>query len=311
MLAVPFRLADAPAVLAVATTEDEPRADTAAFVRSVATRIGLAADNARLLDQQQSLAWTLQKALLPRELPEIPGMELAARYRPASSHSTVGGDFYDVFATEKGWYIVVGDVCGKGPEAAQLTGLVRHTLRTAVIADPAAPPSSLLVVLNQAVLDQTAASDYCTVVCARVGEASDSGRPVLCSAGGHPAPFVRKGDGETELLPTRGPLVGVFEEVDFADVEFRLRPGDTMFFYTDGLLEARSGGRFFGADRLRETLRRRNSAESLVAFVEETIIAFAGDGQLNDDVVLVAVHEAEDVAKPVGLRARRELPSSM
>ena len=293
VVAVPLPAAGSTTVLLIgASTVDGPFGEPdLPFVEDIAGRIGLAVENARLLDEQRSLARVLQEGLLPKELPTIPGMDVAACYRPAASHSAVGGDFYDVYSAGDGWYVIVGDVCGKGPEAAQLTALVRHTLRTAAVTDPTASPTRLLEILNQAVLDQTDPSEYCTVVCARLERLSDHEHSLRVATGGHPPPFVRRRNGTVIDLSPRGSLVGVFADATFDEVTVDLADGDTLLCYTDGAIEARRGGHFFGGERLRAALTaaKQSRATGIVESIEASVVAFAEDGELQDDLVLVAV----------------------
>ncbi|MDQ3990735.1 MAG: GAF domain-containing protein, partial [Actinomycetota bacterium] len=163
-----------------------------ALAEDLARRAALALDNARLYEEQSHAAHSLQKSLLPASLPEIPGMEVEARYRAAGESNEVGGDFYDVFeiAPDR-WAMVIGDVCGKGPDAAALTGLARHTIRTAALHHDR--PERVLRVLNAAILKEDPLR-FCTASYAVVGR-SDGGAEVSVVCGGHPPPLVLRADG--------------------------------------------------------------------------------------------------------------------
>ena len=301
VVAVPLRALGSSAVLLVGP----PAADGVlggpdlAFVEEIAVRIGLAVENARLLEEQRSIARTLQEGLLPTELPEIPGMDIAARYRPASPHAAVGGDFYDVYRAGDGWCIVVGDVCGKGPDAAQLTGLARHTLRTAAVMDPAASPGQLLQILNRAMLDHSPAGDFCTAICARLTISPEHGRSLRLATGGHPPPLLRRSNGSIVDLAARGSLIGVFPDATFDEMTTDIADGDTVLWYTDGALEARRGRQLFGLERLRATLAGsgHRDAESVVRVVEDASVAFSDDRELQDDLVLVALRAVAAVRR--------------
>ncbi len=198
------------------------------------------ADRARL---QDALA-VLQQSLLPDILPSIPGVETAAHYHTASP-DRLGGDFYDVFPVDgKRFAFFLGDVCGKGPEAAALTSLTRYTLRAAALHDP--DPVSALTTLNKVLHERYAASGdprYCTAVFGTLEADPATGRiAVHLASGGHPPVLVLRGDGTADYLPTPGGLlVGILPEAPFTTAATILAPGDTLLLYTDGLTEARTG----------------------------------------------------------------------
>jgi serine phosphatase RsbU (regulator of sigma subunit) len=183
----------------------------------------------------RELAATLQESLLPARLPKLPKIETAAYFRPAGAGHRVGGDFYDLFqAGHGGWALVVGDVVGKGPGAAALTALARYTLRTA--AESERRPSRVLAALNDAVLREHSNTALCTAVYATL-DVSGSPRMTV-SSGGHPLPLVIHSDASVEQLGSPGTLLGVEAEPILTDVDVELRPGETVLFYTDGLIDA-------------------------------------------------------------------------
>lgn len=197
--------------------------------------LALAADNARLYDEQRHIAETLQLSLLPQELVPPPGGDVAARYWPAGDVSLIGGDFYDAFPVdEHRWGVVIGDVCGKGIDAAAITGLARHTLRAA--ARPATSPSDVLRELHRALQTHEPAT-FCTV-CFLYITVDDDGRQTLTLAlGGHPPPLLRRTDGHVEEVGVPGTLLGLIEP-RLVDVTVQVEPGDTLVLYTDGLTDA-------------------------------------------------------------------------
>jgi serine phosphatase RsbU (regulator of sigma subunit) len=202
----------------------------------LARRAATAIDNARLYEERAHIARTLQKTLLPRRLPEIPGVEVATFYQPAGVTNEVGGDFYDVFeAGEHVWGVVVGDVCGKGVEAAALTGMARHTLRASALRQSS--PRGALSDLNKVMLREDG-ERFCTVALGRI-EANGTGVRLTVACGGHPSPLVLRGSGGVESVGTAGSLLGVFEDVEIADREIELAPGDLAMFFTDGLFDPR------------------------------------------------------------------------
>ena len=182
------------------------------------------------------IAGALQESLLPSGLPEIPGTELATRFRPAGEGYRVGGDFYDAFESGPGrWVIAVGDVSGKGPGAAAVTGLARHTLRTAALHDDS--PSHVLGVLNAALQDRTSPREVCTVAYARL-EAVEAGFVLTFASGGHPLPLLLRTDGTVDEIGPHGLLLGANPELNLVESSWTLEPEDRLLFYTDGLMEA-------------------------------------------------------------------------
>lgn len=200
-------------------------------------RAGLAINNAKLYEERSRIARTLQRSLLPQRLPDIPGIEVAALYQPAGLVKTdVGGDFYDVFdAGDRSWVFVIGDVCGKGVDAAALTGLARHVLRAAAVRETT--PSAALGDLNE-VLRREDGDRFCTVALGRLEPGSGSAT-LTVACGGHPSPLVLRRNGSVEPVGTPGTLMGVFDDVEVQDRAVELRAGDAVVFYTDGLVDPR------------------------------------------------------------------------
>lgn len=250
-------------------------------------RAGVAVDNARLYEERSHIARTLQRSLLPPRLPEIPGIELAARYRAAGEGHEVGGDFYDVFEVGKdAWAVVIGDVCGKGADAAAITGLARHTLRTAAMREWR--PRRVLMVLNEALLrDQS--DQYCTVAFARLAWVGSLLRVTL-ACGGHPPPLVLGADGTVEAAGQPGTLVGIFPDPELATAVLDLARGDALLLYTDGVTESRQPGLGLTEAALQDLLaaHRGDSAEELANAVEEATVA-AQPGGPRDDIALVCL----------------------
>ena len=195
----------------------------------------LADDNARLYDEQRHIAETLQLSLLPQELIAPPGGAVAARYWPAGEASLIGGDFYDAFQVDhRRWAVVIGDVCGKGIDAAAITGLARHTLRAA--AHNSDSPSEVLHEVHRALLEHQP-STFCTVCFFYVTVASDGSQSLMIALGGHPGPLLRHVDGRVEEIGVPGSLLGLFPPT-LVDSTVVVEPGDTIVLYTDGLTDA-------------------------------------------------------------------------
>jgi serine phosphatase RsbU (regulator of sigma subunit) len=204
------------------------------FAEELARTASMAIENARLHQERTRIAQTLQNSLLPSEIPQIPGVEVAVRYRPAGEGNLVGGDFFDVFDAGGGaWAVALGDVCGKGPEAAALTGLVRHTIRTAAVRER--KPSAVLSIVNRQIL-KTNGDRFCTAAMGTLQQ-SDGEVKLLVSCGGHPAPLVIRASRVVEETDCIGTLLGVFPEAELDDRQVDLGPGDAILFYTDGVTE--------------------------------------------------------------------------
>lgn len=261
-----------------------------ALVEELAARAALALDNGRLFASRNRVARSLQAALLPPALPSVTGLDLATRYEVGEADTEIGGDFYDVIEMgERTWGVVVGDVCGRGPDAAALTGLMRHSVRTAVIRE--SRPSRVLAQTNDAVLAQIDDARFCTATYLRLEVGSPSGGTVRgwASSAGHPRPAVLRADGTAELLDCAGVLLGVVAAPTLVDVSLTLEPGDSVVLYTDGVTEARCGRDQFGEDRLLHTLRGLAGldAEAIAAGLEHAVERFRS--KADDDVAIVVV----------------------
>jgi sigma-B regulation protein RsbU (phosphoserine phosphatase) len=241
-------------------------------------------------DRARQLARTLQQTLLPPALPAVPGMEVAAHYHAASSDQ-VGGDFYDLFPLTGGsWGFFLGDVSGKGAAAAVVTSLTRYTLRAAAVYDP--DPTAVLVNLNAVLYQELAGTNarFCTVIYGRLVPDED-GCTLVLAGGGHPPALLLRAGGTLEVLGTAGgQLVGALPEAKVVTVEARLGRGDTLLLYTDGLIEARTGGTSrYSEEELHAFLAAAGpaTASSLLAVVTDLLTSF-GDG-VDDDTALLAL----------------------
>jgi serine phosphatase RsbU (regulator of sigma subunit) len=191
-----------------------------------------AIENARLYHERDQIATVLQQSLLPGTLPEIPGLILAARYEAAGEAYQVGGDFYDlVDIGPSSWLFVVGDVCGKGPEAAAVMGFARASIRAAAQKDD--DPPRILATLNQALLSR-GWDRFVTVVCVRI-DVDDRGVRARCVVAGHPRPVLFPRDGDAVLVGAYGTVLGVFPDLELEPADLELGPGDAIVLYTDGL----------------------------------------------------------------------------
>ena len=274
--------------------------DAERLVVAVSALAALAIENARLHDaarheldssrrayvERDHVARVLQESLLPPRLPEIEGLELAARYVPGEG--MVGGDFYDLFAIGDGFGATIGDVQGKDARAAGMAGVVRHSLRTSA---QTRGPSAALEVVNQIVLQEQEPSDprFSSAALARLRREGDGFRVLLASAG-HPAALVVRADGTVDECHAPGTLLGITEDPGFANAETLLRPGDALVLYTDGLIEARSPDGILGEEAVREMLAREGgaSAEEIAASLDQLAAAFSRLRRRDDLALLVA-----------------------
>jgi PAS domain S-box-containing protein len=258
------------------------------LAEELAARAGMAIDNARLYTERSRIAHTLQVKLLPERLPVIPGAVVAARYRAAGELNEVGGDFYDVFArSPTEWALVVGDVSGKGAEAAAVTALARYTLRAASLED--APPSGALARLNTAMLyDDT--SQFATVALAYLALDAGGGINVRLSLAGHPAPAILRRGGSVEMAGRYGTMAGLHLDPKLYDVDLQLHGGDVLVLYTDGVIEAGPRQAPFGEDGLAEVLKglAGESPQAVVDAIERAVVD-AQPGDPRDDIALLAL----------------------
>ncbi|MFI2213920.1 PP2C family protein-serine/threonine phosphatase [Streptomyces sp. NPDC020141] len=247
------------------------------------------ADRARLTD---ALA-VLQQSLLPSSLPAVPGLE-AASYYHAASPDRLGGDFYDLFPIDGArWGFFLGDVCGKGPQAAAVTSLTRYTLRAAALHDH--DPVAALTTLNTVLHERYSGGDprYCTAVFGVLVADPVTGRTdIRLASGGHPPALILRADGRAEYLPTPGGLlIGIVPDAPFTAASTTLEPGDTLLLYTDGLTEARTGANraLYGDEALRAFAAERAPARpgEVIAALTGLLESF-GEG-LDDDTALLAL----------------------
>jgi serine phosphatase RsbU (regulator of sigma subunit) len=257
----------------------------------IGRRAGVAVENARLYSERSMIARTLQRALLPPALPEIPGFSLAALYRPAGRANWVGGDFYDAFRVKDGWMVVVGDVAGRGASAASLTAFSRHVLRTS--AQLLDDPLDAVVFLNRQLYDRPGPAALCTICCVLLRErGADADATVICA--GHPQPyFVRRG-GRVEPTGRWGQMLGAWREGEFPRTQTTLAAGELLVIYTDGVTDAVGDGdgeERFGDDRLRDTVAAAQNPKDALRRIEDALVEFEQGDQVDDTAVLAIARE--------------------
>jgi serine phosphatase RsbU (regulator of sigma subunit) len=248
--------------------------------------VSLTLDTTRALAESRRVASVLARDLNPPSLPSLTGVDFATYYRVAFEQEALGGDFYDVHGADQEWTAVVGDVCGKGVDAAVLNGRVRQSVRTAALVDRS--PAAVLDLVNR-VLIAEAQETFVTAVCVRGRREADRLRLDLAAAG-HPAPWVVRRDGAVEQIPVNGVVLGLLDDGDYTDVSVDLAPGETLVLYTDGVLEAPGRRDRFGDARLREVLEAAGPAD-VSAIVEGIAVALSGHlgDRPHDDIAILAI----------------------
>jgi serine phosphatase RsbU (regulator of sigma subunit) len=245
----------------------------------------------RLFRRRSEVAEALQNSLLPRVLPDVPGIELAAAYMSATEGMDVGGDFYDVYQTPDGWGLTIGDVTGKGEEAAALTAAARYAIR--VIAHWEPDPVRVLQRANDVLLATEPGGRFVTAKTAQLAWRR-GGLQVSLGTAGHPGPAVIRADGRVEMTGGGGLPLGLFPEAQPGLEEVALAPGDTLFFFTDGLTETRSPDLHYFEERLSDelvTLAGRSASE-VVAGIQARAEAFSA-GEMRDDLTVLALRVLE------------------
>jgi serine phosphatase RsbU (regulator of sigma subunit) len=255
-----------------------------AVLEDLTGRAALAFDNARLYAERTHVAQTLRRSLMPSTLPAIPGLELASFFRPLGAGSEVGGDFYDVFGDERSCWLVVGDVCGKGAEAAALTGFLRHT--TVAYAREANSPGAVLTRVNEVMLDQDFDGRFATAILVNLRLGGGQVAVKVASAG-HPAALLTRSGGAACELGERGALLGVFANPEIGEAATVLGPGDSLALYTDGLLEAHAPDHTLTAEQMIARLRRR-APEAAQETIDALLELVELDDGVRDDIAILS-----------------------
>lgn len=264
------------------------------LVEELGEQLGLAIKADRMFRRSTEIADSLQASLLPRQLRQIPGIEVAASHAPATRAQDVGGDFYDIYPVQAGWGISIGDVCGKGEDAAAVTAAARHAIR--VLAHWNSDPADVLRCANEIMMEEEFGGRFVT---ASVGHLRwrDGGLHVVLGSAGHPWPVLVKPDGRTEVVPGGGLPLGIFTDPEPSTQEIELAPGDLLFFFTDGLTSACGPDMVYFEDRLTDELAALGGepADRVVSRVQDVVLQFCR-GQLRDDVTMLALRVGEPPA---------------
>jgi PAS domain S-box-containing protein len=284
-------------VVTIATAASERRLgeEELVILQELGRRAGIAVENARVYAARSHIATTLQRSLLPPRLPAVPGMTIAARFRAAGEGSEVGGDFYDLFPVDGGWMVIIGDVTGKGPEAAAITSLARYTMRTAAMYEQS--PAAVLDRLNRALEGDADRRRLCTAICARVEPDGDrpAGARVTLACGGHPPPFLLTPGRPPRPLEASGPLLGAFSGGDWSEDDLTMHPGESLVLYTDGVPDTRGSEERFGEERLAAVLAEAAGldADEIAGRVDEALRVFQ-EGPQRDDVALLVLRATSE-----------------
>jgi serine phosphatase RsbU (regulator of sigma subunit) len=250
---------------------------------TVTAQAALAIDNARLYQQQKDFSETMQHSLLPRALPAVPGLDVGHVYQ-SSARVDVGGDVYDFLALEHGQLaVVIGDVLGKGIQAAADMAMAKFSFRALARTHP--EPSDFLAIANEVVVEEIESGKFMTMLYVTVDPSSGE---VACASAGHPPMRLVTGEGVVSAVQAGGLALGIEPGQRYATERVRLQRGSAVVLFTDGVVEARRGGELYGEERLDNLLasRRHLGAQDLARAILADCRAFSG-GDLADDCAIV------------------------
>jgi anti-sigma regulatory factor (Ser/Thr protein kinase) len=280
-------------LLAVGRHADHgPDPEEFAILDDVARRAALAIDNARIHAERRRIAQTLQQSLLPPALPTVDGIGFGAEYVPTVGDADVGGDFYDLIPLPEGrWLVVIGDVSGKGVQAAAVTGLVRDVIR--VLIRDGRPVPDIMARINETLVER-GGGRYCTLAVAVVARGGQGQLDVTLHLAGHDRPVLVGADGKATFVGTPGTALGLLPRIKSPSLAVSMAPGDAMIFYTDGVTERRRGSELFGIERLRSAAGTLTgfSAEAIATRLRATALAFSPESP-RDDIAILAFRNDE------------------
>lgn len=265
-------------------------ADAVAFVEELADRLSVILDTTRALAESRRVAAVLSRDLNPPRVPQMHGARFATYYRVAIEQEALGGDFYDVHGSAEDWTAVVGDVCGKGVDAAVLTGRVRQSVRTAALVDRS--PASILDLVNRVMIAE-GQETFVTALCVR-GQYDGERLHLTLSSAGHPRPWVVRRNGTAEQVEVTGVVLGLLDAAGYTETVVDLEPGETLVLYTDGVVEAPGRRDRFGDARLHDVLAAVGPADAsaVVESIAVALSAHLGD-RAHDDIAILAIQPSE------------------
>jgi serine phosphatase RsbU (regulator of sigma subunit)/PAS domain-containing protein len=261
------------------------------LVEEIAEQLAMAMSVRRMLRTRTETAEALQASLIPPVLRAVPGVEIASAHMAPTQGRAVGGDFYDVHPTPAGWGLAIGDVCGKGEDAASVTAVARHAIR--VLAHWSADPAEVLRGANEIMLAEEFGSRFVTAAATHLSWSGRSLHAVLGSAG-HPGPVLVRPDGRAQVLAGGGLPLGIFPDAEPVTHELELATGDVLFFCTDGLTDARSPDQAYFEGSLADglsTLAGKPPAD-IVSGLRRLVLDFCA-GVLLDDVTMLVLRVGE------------------
>ena len=257
------------------------------LVDQICQQLAIAIKVGRMFMRRSAVTEALQASLLPRDLPLVPGVDIATAYVASTRDVGLGGDFYDVYPSPSGWRLVIGDVCGRGEQAAAVTALARYAIRVFGHWNPA--PADVLRLTNEVMSAQPDTDRFVTAIAGRLGWRDETLHVVLASAG-HPGPLLVRPDGRVRVLSGGGLPLGFFDDARPTTEQLELDPGDLLFFYSDGATEARDAAGAYFDSRLADTLAALagRPAGEVVAAIRDVVLEFS-DSDLRDDMTMLAL----------------------
>lgn len=278
------------------------------LVEQLGEQLAMAIRVDHMFRRRAEIADALQASLLPRRLPEIAGVELSAVYVPATEGVEIGADFYDAYRTPDGWGLSVGDVCGKGEEAAAVTAAARHAIR--VIAHGTADPAAVLAGANEILLAEELSGGFVTASIAHL-DWRDGELHIVLGSAGHPSPAVIRADGRVQMAGGGGLPLGLLADAGPGLNELTLSKGDILFLYTDGLTQARGLDRTYFQARLPDELAALagQSPRQFETSIRRTLLEFTA-GHLIDDITMMVLRVGDSPRRRPARAAREEAAGS-
>ncbi|HEY1343371.1 MAG TPA: SpoIIE family protein phosphatase [Streptosporangiaceae bacterium] len=266
------------------------------LVEEIGEQLALAITMDRKVRRQTQVADALRYSLLPRELPGVPGVEVATTHLAATENPEVGGDFFDVYRTSEGWGVAIGDVCGRGEGVAAASAAARHAIRA--VAHSTHDPVDVLSKANQIILAEEFSGRFVTACTAHLQWRGGSLEVALGSAG-HPAPLLLHPDGELRQLRGGGLPLGIFPDAEPSLEQHEVSAGDTLIFYSDGLADAHRPGQGYFDDQLPGEVGALagRTPDQILARLQEAALEFC-QGKVHDDITMLALRVGEPPGRP-------------